>query len=62
MRRGEVRWVDLEPVRGTEANKTRPALVVSNDGANAAVERAGRGAALLVPLTSNVQRIRASRC
>ena len=34
MRRGDVRFVDFEPVRGAEANKTRPAVIVSNDGAN----------------------------
>jgi mRNA interferase MazF len=34
MRRGEIRLVDLEPVRGAEANKRRPAVIVSNDGAN----------------------------
>ena len=34
MRRGDVYWVDLEPARGSEANKTRPAVIVSNDAAN----------------------------
>ena len=29
MRRGDIRLVDLEPVRGTEADKRRPALVIS---------------------------------
>ena len=33
MRRGEIRLVDLEPVRGAEADKQRPAIIVSNDGA-----------------------------
>ena len=36
MRRGDVVWVDLEPVRGSEANQRRPADVVSNDGSNQA--------------------------
>lgn len=31
MRRGEIRMVDLDPVRGNDANKTRPVVVVSND-------------------------------
>jgi len=31
MRRGEIRENDLEPVRGSEANKRRPAVIVSND-------------------------------
>ncbi len=40
MRRGEVRLVDLDPARGSEASKRRPAVVVSNDRANAAAARA----------------------
>jgi mRNA interferase MazF len=30
-RRGEVWWVDLEPTRGAELNKRRPAVVVQGD-------------------------------
>lgn len=57
MRRGEVRLVDLDPVRGSEANKRRPAVVVSNDRANAAAERLERGVVTVVPLTSSTTRI-----
>ena len=57
MRRGEVRLVDLDPVRGSEANKRRPAVVVSNDRANAAAQRLGRGVVTIVPLTSNTARV-----
>jgi mRNA interferase MazF len=57
MRRGEVRLVDLEPVRGSEATKRRPAIVVSNDRANAAAARLGRGVVTVVPVTSNVGRV-----
>jgi mRNA interferase MazF len=57
MRRGEIRLVDLEPVRGGEANKRRPAVVVSNDGANAAAGRLGRGVVTIVPVTSNLARV-----
>jgi len=57
MRRGEIRWVDLEPVRGAEADKRRPAVIVSNDGANSAAGRLGRGVVTVVPLTTNVARI-----
>lgn len=57
MRRGEVYLVDLEPVRGSEANKARPAVIVSNDAANRAVERSGRGVVTVVPITSNIDRI-----
>lgn len=57
MLRGEVRLVDLEPVRGSEANKRRPAVVVSNDHANAAAARSGRGVVTVVPLTSSTARV-----
>lgn len=57
MRRGEIRLLDLEPVRGSEASKRRPVIVVSNDRANAAAARLGRGVVTVVPVTSNVARI-----
>jgi mRNA interferase MazF len=57
MRRGEIRLVDLEPVRGAEADKLRPAVIVSNDGANGTAERLGRGVVTVVPVTSNVTRV-----
>ncbi|MFN8017672.1 MAG: type II toxin-antitoxin system PemK/MazF family toxin [Acidimicrobiales bacterium] len=56
MRRGEVRWVDLEPALGSEASKRRPAVIVSNDGANATAARLGRGVVTVVPITSNAAR------
>ena len=57
MRRGEIRFADLEPVRGSEANKRRPVIVVSNDGANARAASLGRGVVTVVPVTSNVTRV-----
>ena len=57
MRRGEIRLVDLEPVKGAEANKRRPAVVVSNDGANATAARLGHGVVTVVPVTTNVARV-----
>jgi mRNA interferase MazF len=57
MHRGEIRLVDLEPVRGAEANKRRPAIVVSNDGANAAAARLGSGVVTVVPVTSNITQV-----
>lgn len=57
MRRGEIRLVDLDPARGSEADKRRPAVLVSNDGANATAERLGRGVVTVVPVTSNVARV-----
>lgn len=57
MRRGEVYLVNLEPSQGAEANKSRPAIVVSNDAANIAATRNGVGVVAVVPVTSNVSRV-----
>ncbi len=57
MRRGEVCLVDFEPVRGAEAQKRRPAIVVSNDGANATAQRLGHGVITVVPIRSNIERV-----
>jgi len=57
MLRGEVRLVDLDPARGSEADKRRPAVLVSNDAANQAARRLGRGVLTVVPVTSNVERL-----
>lgn len=57
MQRGEVRVVDFDPARGAEANKRRPAIIVSNDEANGAAARLGRGVLTVVPITTNVERI-----
>jgi mRNA interferase MazF len=57
MRRGDIYVVGFEPVRGAEANKRRPAVIVSNDGANRAAERLGWGVLTVVPVTSNITRV-----
>lgn len=57
MLRGEVRWIDLDPVRGAESDKRRPGVIVSNDGANTIASRLGRGVVTVVPVTSNVERV-----
>ncbi len=57
MRRGEIVTVSLDPARGSEAAKTRPAVVVSNDAANATATRLGRGVVTVVPVTSNTARV-----
>lgn len=57
MLRGEIRLVDLDPVRGSEANNRRPAVIVSNDRANVTAARLGRGVVTVVPVTSNTDRI-----
>lgn len=57
MKRGEIRLVDLDPTRGAEAAKRRPAVIVSNDGANTTAQRLGRGVVTVVPVTSNVTKV-----
>jgi len=46
-RRGEVWWVAFDPSVGGEIQKTRPAIIVSNNAANAVLNRL-----IVVPLTS----------
>ena len=57
MRRGEIVSVNFDPAKGSEADKRRPAIIVSNDAANATASRLGRGVVTVVPVTSNVTRI-----
>lgn len=57
MLRGEIRLTDRDPARGNEADKRRPAILVSNDHANAIAARLGRGVVTVVPITSNVARV-----
>ena len=57
MRRGEIRLTDLEPARGSEASKRRPAVIVSNDRANRTASETGGGVVTVVPVTSNIARI-----
>jgi mRNA interferase MazF len=57
VRRGDIVAVSLDPARGSEAGKTRPAIVVSNDAANATAARLSRGVVTVVPVTSNVARV-----
>ena len=47
-RRGEVYWVELDPILGSEIGKTRPCVVVTNDIAN---ER--RRTVVVVPLSTS---------
>lgn len=57
MQRGEIRLVNFEPASDGEANKTRPGILVSNNGANESAATFGRGVVTVVPVTSNVERI-----
>jgi mRNA interferase MazF len=49
-RRGDVFWVKLDPARGTEIRKSRPAVIVSNDSCNKYGTRV-----IVLPITSNVE-------
>ncbi|HYO17741.1 MAG TPA: type II toxin-antitoxin system PemK/MazF family toxin [Dermatophilaceae bacterium] len=57
MHRGEIRLIAIEPARGSEANKRRPGIFVSNGRANATADRLGRGVVTVVPVTSNIVRV-----
>lgn len=52
MLRGEVYWVDFDPSMGGEIQKRRPAVILSNNAANRALNRV-----LVVPLTSQTSRM-----
>jgi len=52
MTRGSIWWVQFDPSVGTEIQKTRPAVIVSNDMANKYLARV-----VVVPLTNNISRV-----
>jgi mRNA interferase MazF len=51
-KRGEIYWVNLNPTIGSEINKIRPALIVSNNIANEISK-----IIIAAPITSNVKYI-----
>jgi mRNA interferase MazF len=57
VRRGEIRVVDFGLGSGMDASTTRPAVIVSNDAANAAATRLGRGVVTVVPVTPFVDHV-----
>lgn len=52
MKRGEIWWVTFDPAVGSEIQKMRPAVIVSNDISNQYLSRV-----VVVPFTSNTKRI-----
>lgn len=50
MKRGEVWWVDLDPTRGSEIRKRRPAVIVTAVGLNR-----GRRTVVIVPLSTSAR-------
>jgi mRNA interferase MazF len=52
IKRGEVYWVAFDPSVGGEIQKTRPAIVLSNDASNLALNRVQ-----VVPITSKTDRL-----
>ena len=57
MRRGDVRLTDVEAARGSEADKRRPVVIVSNDRASETADRLGHGVVTVVPVTGNIARV-----
>jgi mRNA interferase MazF len=57
LRRGQIVLVSLDPAVGSEVRKTRPAVVVSNNTANAAASRTSSATVTVVPVTSNTVRV-----
>jgi mRNA interferase MazF len=52
MKRGDIYFAQLDPTRGSEIQKTRPVVIVSNDVANRA-----SSLVTVIPLSSNVSRV-----
>lgn len=50
--RGEVYWINFDPALGGEIRKTRPAIILSNNAANSALNRVQ-----VIPITSKTDRV-----
>lgn len=56
-KRGEIWWVNFDPSIGSEVQKKRPAIIVSNDSSNKYLSRVQ-----VVPLTSSMDTLYPSEC
>ena len=52
MKRGEVYWVNFNPALGSEIQKMRPAIIVSNNASNRALNRVQ-----VVPITTKIGKV-----
>lgn len=52
MKRGEIFYADLNPSIGSEINKVRPVLIISNDANNRA-----SATVTIIPITSNINKV-----
>ena len=57
VRRGDIWTVDFSIPVGAEGAYRRPAVVVSNDGADQSAATLGRGVDNVVPVTGNVRKV-----
>jgi mRNA interferase MazF len=57
MLRGDIFLVEFDPARGSEASKTRPAIVVSSNAVNDSAQRRGRAVVTVVPITANLRHV-----
>lgn len=51
-KRGDIYWVSFDPSQGTEVQKTRPAVIISNNMFNKNLNRV-----IVAPITSNIKNI-----
>lgn len=52
IKRGDIFWVNFAPSQASEIQKTRPAMIISNDVMNANSSRV-----IVAPITSNLKKV-----